>query len=202
MTAHAAIEDYIKRYKRGDLIVPADFRGKGSEAAIRQTLSRLAKKGVITRLGLGLYILPKKDPIFGEVLPSAEEIALALAAKEKIKIRPAGAQALHKLGLTTQVPTKLIYITNGNNRTIKVGRITIRFKATSAKKLALSGELSSLIILALEDLGIDQITDVQKNRLALLINQENRNKLNQDLKLASATVHDFLLKLIKSDNMA
>lgn len=202
MTAHTTIEEYIKRYKRGDLIVPADFRGKGSETAIRQTLSRLTKEGVIKRLGHGLYILPKKDPIFGDVLPSAEEIAKALAAKEKIKIRPAGAQALHKLGLTTQVPTKLVYITNGNNRTINIGRITIRFKATSPKKLALSGELSSLIIPALEELGIDQITDVQKTRLVELINKENRSKLNQDLKLASASVHDFLLKLIKSDSMA
>lgn len=202
MKTHTAIKDYIKRYKRGDLIVPADFRGKASQSTIRQILARLTNKGIIKRLGLGLYVLPKKDPIFGEVLPSAEEIALTLAEKEKIKIRPAGAQALHKLGLTTQVPTKLVYITNGNNRTIKIGRVTIRFKAASAKKLALRGELSSLIILALEELGVDQITEVQKARLAELINQENRIKLNQDLKLASASVHDFLLKLIKNDNVA
>lgn len=202
MKVQAVIEDYIKRYKRGDLIVPADFRGKGTEAAIRQALARLTKEGVIKRLGLGLYILPKKDPVFGEIMPSAEDIALALAEKEKIKIRPAGAHALHKLGLTTQVPTKLVYITNGNNRTIKIGRISIRFKAASAKKLALSGEFSSLIILALEELGTDQLSEAQKIRLSELINRENRNKLNQDLKLASASVHDFLIKLLKNDRVA
>lgn len=202
MKVQAVIEDYIKRYKRGNLVVPADFRGKGTEAAIRQALARLTKEGVIKRLGLGLYILPKKDPVFGEIMPSAEDIALALAEKEKIKIRPAGAHALHKLGLTTQVPTKLVYITNGNNRTIKIGRISIRFKAASAKKLALSGEFSSLIILALEELGTDQLSEAQKIRLSELINKENRNKLNQDLKLASASVHDFLIKLLKNDRVA
>nr|WP_294791127.1 DUF6088 family protein [uncultured Mucilaginibacter sp.] len=202
MTTHTAIEDYIKRYKRGDLIVPTDFRGKGSDEAIRKTLSRLAADGIIRRLGHGLYILPKKDPLFGEVLPSTEEIAHALAEKEKIKIKPAGAQAIHKLGLTTQVPTKLVYLTDGSSRTITIGRNVIRFKATTPKKMALKGELSSLIILGLEELGVKQLDEPLKKRIAELIRKENPATLKQDMKLASASVHDFLLKLINDDRMA
>lgn len=199
---HTIIEDHIKRYKRGDLIVPSDFRGKGSEAAIRKALSRLATDGVIRRIGHGLYILPKKDPLFGEVLPSAEDIALALAEKEKIKIKPAGAYAIHKLGLTTQVPTKLVYLTDGNNRTITLGRNVIRFKATTPKKMALRGELSGLIILALEELGTKQLDESIQTKIRELIRKENPVILKQDLKLASASVHDFLLKLINDDRMA
>ncbi|NQX42310.1 hypothetical protein SAMN05421820_11130 [Pedobacter steynii] len=196
ITTHAAIEDNIKRYKRGELIVPSDFRGKGTENAIKKTLSRLAADGTIKRLGHGLYVLPKKDPLFGEILPSTEEIAIALAKKEKVKIKPAGAFALHKLGLTLQVPTKLVYLTDGNGRIIKVGKNTIRFKSTTPKKMALKGELSGLIILALEELGTDQIDESTKLKLSNLLEKENPIILKQDLKLASAAVHDFILKLI------
>lgn len=102
-----------------------DFRGKGSEDAIKKTLSRLTLKGTIKRMGHGLYVLPKKDPLFGEILPSGEEIAFALAKKEKIKIKPAGAFALHKLGLTLQVPTKLVYLTDGNSRILRLVRVSL-----------------------------------------------------------------------------
>ncbi len=195
ITTHAAIEDNIKRYKRGELIIPSDFRGKGTEAAIKKALSRLAADGTIKRLGHGLYVLPKKDPLFGTVLPSVEEIAIALAKKEKIKIKPAGAFALHKLGLTLQVPTKLVYLTDGNARIIKVGKNTIRFKSTTPKKMAIKGELSGLIILALEELGTDQIDEATARKLGNLIQNENPIFLKHDLKLASAAVYDFLLKL-------
>lgn len=195
ITTHAAIEDNIKRYKRGELIVPSDFRGKGSENAIKKALSRLAAKGTIRRLGHGLYVLPKKDPLFGEVLPSIEDIASALAKKEKVKIKPAGAFALHKLGLSVQVPTKLVYLTDGNGRLIKIGRNTIRFKPTTPKKMAFKGELSGLVILALEELGVDQIDETTVKKLGDLLLNENPLMLKHDLKLASAAVHDFLIKL-------
>lgn len=195
ITTHAAIEDNIKRYKRGQLITPSDFRGKGSEAAIKKTLSRLAADGTIKRLGHGLYVLPKKDPLFGEVLPSAEEIATTLAKKEKVKITPTGAYAMHKLGLTLQVPTKLVYLTDGSSRTIKIGKNTIRFKSTTPKKMALKGNLSGLIILALEELGTDHIDEATQLKLSMLLQKENPVFLKHDLKLASAVVHDFILKI-------
>jgi hypothetical protein len=203
INTHAAIEDNIKRYKRGELIVPSDFRGKGSEGAIKKTLSRLAADGTIKRIGHGLYVLPTKDPLFGEILPSVEDIATALARKEKVKIKPAGAYAMHKLGLTLQVPTKLVYLTDGNSRELKIGRNTVKFKATTPKKLALKGALSGLIILALEELGTEHIDEVTRLKLSNLLQKENPTLLKHDLKLASAIVHDFLLKLIGiNDRMA
>jgi hypothetical protein len=203
MATHTAIEDNIKRYKRGELIMPSDFRGKGSEAAIKKTLSRLATDGIIKRLGHGLYVLPKKDPLFGEVLPSVEDIATALAKKEKVKIKPAGAYAMHKLGLTLQVPTKLIYLTDGNSREIKIGPNIVKFKSTTPKKLALKGELSGLIILALEELGVADLDVATRTKLSHLLQKENPIFLKHDLKLASASVYDLLLKLIEpNDRMA
>ncbi len=196
------IGNYIKRYKRGDIIAPTDFRGKANDSAIRKALSRLTIDGTLVRLGQGLYILPKRDSLFGTLLPSTEEIAFAIAEKEKVKIRPSGASALHKLGLTLQVPTKLVYYTDGSPRNIKVGNNLIRFKKSTPRKMALKGELSGLIILALEDLDTDQLDEGTTSKLKNLLKKENPAHLKNDLKLASVSVYNFLLSILKDDSMA
>src|SRR5438093_1618556 len=96
------IERSISRSKKGELIFPTDYRGMGSEASIKMALSRLAKEGKLQRLAHGIYFVPKTDPLFGELYPGPQEVAESLARKEKVRIRPAGAYALHRLGLTTQ----------------------------------------------------------------------------------------------------
>src|SRR4051812_21147392 len=99
--AHTYIENILHRRKGGELIFPTDFRGKGTEDAIKKALSRLAQKGVLKRLSHGIYYIPKFDPVLGELRPGAEDVVKMLAKKEKIRVRPAGAYALHRLGLTT-----------------------------------------------------------------------------------------------------
>ncbi len=104
---HETIEKRVNRKVPGKLILPADFRGIGTNDAIKKALSRLAKAGTIKRLAHGIYFKPKIDPLFGEVYPGAESIARMLAEKTRVHIKPTGAAALNKLGLSTQVPTKL-----------------------------------------------------------------------------------------------
>lgn len=201
-SVHKEIETNIKRYKRGDLIFSVDFRGKGSNDAIKQALSRLCKEGTLKRLGHGIYVLPKKDPVFGEVLPSAEEVAEALAKKEQVRIRPAGAYALHKLGLSMQVPTKLVYLTDGTARQIMIGKTTIKFKATTPKKLSLKGAYSSLIIPALEEIGLDSIDKNIEKRIQELLKLEDPLTLRQDLKKATVQIAEYLIKLNSNDTVA
>lgn len=196
-TAHGQIEQVIKRRRKGDLIFPTDFRGLGTEGAIKMTLTRLNKEGIIDRLGHGIYVLPKTDAIFGKVSPGPEEIADAIAKKEKIQIKPAGAYALHKLGLTTQVPTKLVYLTNGPAKEVKIGKTAIKFKPTTPKKLALKGKYSSLIVQAVEELGPEKIDDKTEQRIKELLLKEYPKVLKEDMQLAPAKVHDYLIKLLK-----
>lgn len=56
---HTYIEDSIAKKKQGDLIFPTDFRGSGTEAAIKKALSRLTQKGSIKRLAHGIYYIPE-----------------------------------------------------------------------------------------------------------------------------------------------
>jgi hypothetical protein len=194
---HTNIEDALARKNQGDLIFPTDFRGEGTEDAIRKALSRLTQAGQIKRLAHGIYYKPKIDPVLGELRPGADEVVKMLAQKEKIKVRPAGAYAVHRLGLTTQVPTKLVYITNGHPKQFKLGKLEIKFKATSPKKLETIGEISSLLIQALEEIGTEYIDPETENKILKLLLKEELSKLKHDLSLAPAKVNDYIVKLLK-----
>lgn len=191
--------------KPGDLVFAADFKGKGTEAAIRKSLSRLVAEGVIKRAAHGIYYLPKIDPLFGELHPSAEEIAQKIADKERVRIQPTGIYALNKLGLSTQVPMKMVYLTDGVQRLLTIGKVKIKFKATTNKKLSMKGELSKLIILALEELDLKKIDTRREAKIRELLLKEDPEKLNHDLALAPGRIHDYIVKLLKTpsnDRMA
>jgi len=92
----------------------------GTAKAVNKALERLVKTGEISRVSRGIYARLKKHPVFGELLPGAEEIAKAIAKKDKARIIPTGVLALNALGLSTQVPLNVVYLTDGSARTVKI----------------------------------------------------------------------------------
>lgn len=194
---HSHIAKAISRKKGGGLLFPKDFQGVGSSDAIKKAFSRLSKMGAIKRLSHGIYYVPKQDPILGELPPSTDEVVRSLAAKEKIRIRPTGASALHKLGLTTQVPTKMVFLTDGAPRNFKIGKLRVEFKATTPKKLSTQGPISHLVILALEELGTDSIPSDVEEKIYELLKREKAELLKKDLTLAPAKISDYIIKLLK-----
>jgi hypothetical protein len=195
--AHTYIESAISRRKPGEIVFPTEFRGSGSQAAIKKAMSRIARAGKISRLAHGIYYIPKSDPNLGRLRPDPDQVVKLVAQKERIRIRPAGSYALHRLGLTTQVPTKRVYITDGNSRQFKIGNILIQFKSTSAKKLAMKGDISSLVIQAIEEIGIEHINKEIQMKLSDFLLKEDPKNLQHDLRLASAKVNDYIVKLLK-----
>ena len=118
--------------QNGKLYSIGDFSYLGTEDAVRKALQRLEKKDKLVRLGRGLYLNPKKDPTLGIMYSSLAEIATAIAKKEKLRIIPTGDQALLQLGISTQVPMKSVYLTDGETpRNIKIGNRTLVFKPTT-----------------------------------------------------------------------
>lgn len=196
ITVHKQIEKKLVKIKKGQLLLLSDFREMGSDVAIRKAFSRLSKEGKIKRIARGIYLVPESDSVLGELMPSMESVAEFIAKKEHIRIKPVGSYALHKLGLTTQVPMKLVYFTDGPARLIKIGKTTIKFKPTTPKKLSLEGELSSLIIQALEELGTENLEPGTIKRIKELLKKEDPKKLMKDLKLAKATISKFLFALL------
>lgn len=205
-SVHQEVVSRIGTLKPGSILFPTDFRGIGTDDAIKKALSRLVKDSKLERLAHGIYFVPKNHPTFGKLYPSLEEVAEAVAEHEHVRIRPAGAYALNKLGLSTQVPTRQVYITDGQARQIKVGKGGIKFKPTTPKKFGMKGPISSLVIQALEELKLSQITPEMVTRIRELLDKETPQNLMEDIKLTSAKVNDMLINLYfksrENDRMA
>jgi hypothetical protein len=195
-TVQEEIEKRINRGSRGQLYFPADFRGLSQEGALKMALSRLAKIGKVKRVAYGVYMVPVFDSEQREVVPTTEEIIERIAVKELIRLRPTGEVALFKLRLSSKDPGKGTYLTDGASRKIRIGNDVINLRATSAKKLAGIGEVSGLIILALEELGTGVVDAAMKPKLRELLMRENPLKLKHDLRLTSVKVADFLFELL------
>ena len=153
------IEEKIISMPRGTLLFPEDFHQLGSSEAVRLALHRIVKKGVIRRVAQGIYVRPKISEYIGEIGSTAEEVAEGIAKRDKIRIVPTGVYALNALGLSTQVPMRLVLLTDGAPREIKVGKRTIKFKKTTPKNLMAKGKISSLVIQALREIGMGKVLD-------------------------------------------
>lgn len=188
------IEAKIKRSKPGEIFMPSDFKDLGTSTAIRKALSRLVEQNVLTRMGQGIYATPIHDKVFGDVLPSMEEIAASLAKKDHVKIMPTGQYALNKIGLSTQVPMKMVFLTNGTKKNISIGKSSILFQPTTTKKLAMVGSISSLLFLGLEELDLNQLSESEIEKIISLLKKEDAKKLKHDLKLAPSRISDFVIK--------
>lgn len=158
---HRSIYDKIWRQieKRlpGAVFVTREFLELGSRAAVDKALSRLAREGVIRRLGRGLYDYPRLHPVFGPVPAAPDEIAAALARKTGSRLQSAGGQAANALGLSTQVPARAVYLTDGRRRTVQVGGQTIELRHAEPRSLAGAGHTEGTVIQALRHLGPKQI---------------------------------------------
>ena len=180
---------------RGSVFVPADFLVIGSRRAVDVSLHRLAKQGTIRRLARGLYDFPKEHPVLGPLSPSAEAVARALAGRDRTRLQPAGAYAANVLGLSEQVPAKVVFLTDGPTRTVSIGPTTIRLRRTTARNMAAAGRLSGLLIQALRELGKEHVTPQRREHLKRTIPADKRRELLKDLRLAPAWMHPIFREL-------
>jgi len=190
------IFESLKSHQKGVVIFVSDFSDYGSAESVKKALLRLNEKETIVRLAHGIYLYPKVDKELGVLFPSTEDIALAIARRDKVRIIPTGVQALNKLGLSTQVPMKLVYLTDGGTRNIKVGKRTISFKNTSPKNLFMKGEISSMVIQALKTIGNSKLDDSTLLKIQNILKKEKKDNIINDAKLAPVWISKILTQTI------
>ena len=188
----------IKRRGAGTVVVPGDFLDLGSRQAIGVALHRMEKSGAIRRLARGVYDLPVTDDLLGTLSPTIEAITKALTHRDRIRLQPTGAYALNLLGLSEQVPAKVVFLTEGPSRLVKVGPMTIQLRHTTARNMATAGRLSGLIIQAFRSLGKDHVTAERIAKLKQTIPLKERSQLLKDLSLAPAWMHAHFHELAES----
>lgn len=197
MTVSNKIEAVIKQTEKGKLVFISDFSEFGNYDTVRKSLQRLVSKGLITRISKGIYYIPKKDKILGVLYPTAEEIGKAIAKRDKARIIPTGAYAQHLLGLSTQIPMNVVYLTDGSARKIKIGNQTIVFKKTSPKNLSFESQLSSLLIQALKSKKEINLTETDKRRLKEIISKSNElEKIKKDIRIAPVWIRKIVLQIL------
>jgi Family of unknown function (DUF6088) len=178
------LDELVGHKEPGQLLFPSEYFDIGTPEAIHMAFSRLVGQNVLTRMGKGIYLKPKMDPELGSVYPSLEEIARKVAEKERVVIRPTGSYALNKLGLSTQVPTKVVFLTNGSPRTIRIGKGTITFKSTTPKRLAAKNDTVFLAIQALIELGEKGTTGKIIESLCSILEREGPSAIREDARSA------------------
>ena len=195
-----SIEDkilaHIEALPKGELFLPVDFNELGSSEAVRLSLFRLEKEGVITRVAQGIYVRPKVSTLIGKLLPSAEEVADAIAKRDHIRTLPTGSYALNALGLSTQVPMNIVLLTDGSPREIKVGKRKIKFKKTTPKNLMAKGKISRLAIQALKEIGNGKVSEQEEVKIIDLLKREDEKDLKHDIALAPVWIQKIMKKAL------
>ena len=194
-----AIETRIKNriygFGRGKCFTPDRFLDLGGDEAIRKSLSRLAKDGTIRRIAHGLYEYPRSHKTLGILPPQVDEVVKALATRDQITVQPSGAYAANLLGLSEQVPNKIVYLTQGSPRKIKIGNMEITLKRISNKSMAVAGKMSGLVIQALLYIGKDHLENKIAIKLKRTISTNDKKELLKDLNSAPIWMRSFLKEI-------
>ena len=195
-TVEITVLDAIRRTKRGTLFFVESFLHAGNAKAVNKALERLVAKGEIVRVATGIYVRPKESKLLGNITPNVEEVAAAIAKRDKARIVPTGIFALNALGLSTQVPLNAVYLTDGAARKILIGNRSILFKKTTPKNLAPIGKISGLVIQALKAIGKDKVEPHEEKRILELLKKEEQKNLEHDIALAPEWIRKIMRKAL------
>ena len=174
----------MKTRGRGWVFTASNFVDLGSRDAVDKTLSRHSQAGVIRKLARGLYDYPRKDPQLGLLSPSIDAIAKALQGRDAVRLQPSGAYAANRLGLSDQVPMKVIFLTDGSPRRIHLGKLQIILKRTTPRNMVTAGKVSGLVIQAFRHLGQGHVDDNILNALRHRLSAADKRQLLKDFRFA------------------
>ena len=149
-----SIEAFAATQPEGAVLTAKSLLHMGKRAAIDQALARLAKQGRLLRVGRGAYAAPVAGR-FGARPPSPEKVVASLADVFGETVVPHGGASANRLGLTTQVPVKPVFLTSGRSRRIRLGKLEVSLRKAGSRALALGTSRTGETVRALEWLGRD-----------------------------------------------
>ena len=191
------IQQRITKGKSGKIYFAKDFSDIGNDELINKILFRLEQNKTLVRLSHGIYLRPVIDKQVGILYPAPETIAKAIAKRDNARILPTGNYALNVLGLSTQVPMNVVYMTDGSPRKVNIGKRRITFKKTSPRNFIYQGKIIPLVVSALKMLGKDNVSSEHIKRLEQILSEtESKNILLSDANLAPSWIKKIILPLI------
>ena len=173
---------------RGWAFTPKQLAGLGDLRSVGMALTRLSRKGIIRHLARGLYDYPKHHPQLGVLSPSPDVIAHALAGRDATRLQPSGGYAANQLGLSEQVPAKVVFLTDGPSRNVKIGKQEIILKRTTPRNMATAGKVSGVVIQALRHLGQRHVDKDVIDKLNHRLSAQDKAQLLKDIQYAPAWI--------------
>lgn len=178
----------IESRGEGTVVTRADFDDLGAPNAVHQALSRAVKAGRLRRVAQGVYEFPRPDADFGVAPPDLDRVLAAIGGRDATRLVPTGAHAANVLGLSTQVPMRLTFLTDGPSRKLRVGRHEIVLRRASPRQLAPAGRKSATVIQALRWLGRDQVDEDTLATIRRRLQPRERDELLADRRYAPAWI--------------
>lgn len=180
---------------KGSVVTPGDFLNLGSRQAVDLALHRLVKKGTLRRLARGLYDYPRVDADLGSLSPTTDAIVKALKGRDNILLQPSGGYAANLLGLSEQVPMKIVFLTDGPARRVQLGKQVIMLKHTTPRVMATAGRVSGLVIQALRHIGQRHVDDSTVAHLRKRLSSDDRKQLFRDIRYVPAWIAAILRRV-------
>lgn len=198
---HRSTEEIIKNriieHGQGWCFTSMHFSDLGSDASIRKALSQLQKQKFIRRLAQGLYDYPKVHNLLGIIPPDLNEVAKAIAEKNGVRVQPAGAYAANLVGLSLQVAGRIIFLTEGPARKVKIGNQEIIFKKTTKKNMLSAGTREGLLIQALKNLGKDHIDQKARIQISKFLKDSTEQEIKNNIKFAPAWIRVLVFEIME-----
>jgi hypothetical protein len=189
----------IHHLEAGQVFSAKDFLDIASRGSIDMALSSLSRVNQIRRVRRGLYDRPKVNPALGGTLsPDIDESARAIARKQRWKIVPEGAWAANLVGLSTQVPAKITYLTDGPNKEVAIGRRVIHFKHARPKGIAGLEGKSALVVQALRHLGREAVGRREIETLRSALSAPEKRKLLKDTRFGTDWIYDAAKRIAEN----
>jgi Family of unknown function (DUF6088) len=190
----------IESWGRGRVFVPRDLLDLGDRGAVDVTLHRLVAADRIRRLARGLYDYPRSHPRFGRLTPSIDDIARAIARSTNEAVVVSDATAANMLGLSTQVPARPVYLTDGATRNVRVGNQVIRFKHAAPSRMLGRDTKPGLVLRALRFRGRDGFDDGTIAHLRSILNDADRGGLRELRPDAPSWMQSIIDRVVNSNS--
>jgi hypothetical protein len=185
---------------RGWAFTPHDFADLGDPRAVGVTLGRLVRDGKIRRISRGIYDCPHDHPLLGKTGATSDDVVAAVARGRHLRLLPSPQVAANQLGLSTQVPARLIYQSDGAPTTLSLGNRQIVFRRNTGRTLALAGRASGLVAQALRDFGKGNVTPDTIRHLRLRLDADARKQLVADIALVPAWMRPIFTEIARDDD--
>ena len=127
-------------------------------------------------------------------------MAQALARKFNWRIQPTGDAALNLLGLSTQVPGRWVYLSDGPNRRYAIAKHTLVLKKSALKDAGFKYRESGLVVQALKALGKERVDQSVIKTIRQHLGLKTYEHILQDTRAVTGWIYQ-IIKQVCGENI-